>query len=98
MRKYLIIATAILAAILVMSLIKSWQARRAKAKGETLPKNAGIGMAHLIGALVGLAVFFVGAVALEQGASAPEGVYKPAQLNDGKVTSGGFADTSSGNN
>ena len=34
MRRYIILATAILAAILVMSLIKAWQARRAKARGE----------------------------------------------------------------
>ena len=59
MRRYLIIAIAILAAILVMSLIKAVQARRAKARGETLPDSAGIGMHHIIGACAGLAVFFL---------------------------------------
>ena len=34
MRRYIIIAIAILAAILVMSLVKLWQDRRARARGE----------------------------------------------------------------
>ena len=34
MRRYIIIAIAIMAAILVMSLVKMIQARRAKARGE----------------------------------------------------------------
>ena len=54
MRRYIILATAVLAAILVMSLIKAWQARRAKARGEELKSGAGIGFEHVIGALVGL--------------------------------------------
>ena len=71
MRRYIIIAIAIMAAILVMSLVKMIQARRAKARGEIPHKTAGIDISHIIGALVGLAVFFVGAVLLESGASAP---------------------------
>ena len=90
MRRYLIIAIAILAAILVMSLIKAVQARRAKARGETLPDSAGIGMHHIIGACAGLAVFFLGAILLERGAADPTKSYQPATLKDGKITSGGF--------
>ena len=62
MRRYIILATAVLAAILVMSLIKAWQARRAKARGEEVKSGAGIGLEHIAGALVGLAVFFAGVV------------------------------------
>ena len=57
MRRYIIIAIAIMAAILVMSLVKMIQARRAKARGEIPHKTAGIDISHIIGALVGLAVF-----------------------------------------
>jgi hypothetical protein len=42
MRRYIIIATAIMAAILVMSLIKWWQARRAAARGETPEPTVGV--------------------------------------------------------
>lgn len=94
MRRYLIIAIAIMAAILVMSLIKAVQARRARARGETPPESAGIGMHHVIGAGVGLAVFFVGAVLLERGAADPTKSYQPAALKDGRITSGGFDDGS----
>ena len=90
MRRYLIIAIAILAAILVMSLVKWWQARRARACGETVEPSAGIEISHIIGALVGLAVFFAGAVLLESGASKPGTTYQPAQIKDGKISAGGF--------
>ncbi|MEC8641701.1 MAG: hypothetical protein VXZ67_02240 [Pseudomonadota bacterium] len=90
MRRYLIIAIAILAAILVMSLVKWWQARRARARGEAVKPSAGIEIAHIIGALVGLAVFFAGAVLLESGASKPGTTYQPAQIKDGKISAGGF--------
>ena len=36
MRRYVIIAIAILAAILVMSLVKLWQDHRARAHGEEI--------------------------------------------------------------
>ncbi|MEC7238357.1 MAG: hypothetical protein VXW17_10040 [Pseudomonadota bacterium] len=92
MRRYLIIAIAIMAAILVMSLVKVIQARRARARGEIPHKTAGIDMAHVIGGLVGLAVFFLGAVMLETGASSPGSAYEPAQLKDGKISSGRFTE------
>ena len=90
MRRYIILATAVLAAILVMSLIKAWQARRAKARGEEVKSGAGIGLEHIAGALVGLAVFFAGVVFLESGASKPGAKYQPAQLKDGQISSGDF--------
>ena len=91
MRRYLIIAIAIMAAIWVMSLVKMIQARRARARGEIPHKTSGIDMSHVIGALVGLAVFFAGAVLLEGGAAGPGSDYKPATLKDGKITSGDFS-------
>ena len=92
MRRYIILATAVLAAILVMSLIKAWQARRAKARGEEVKSGAGIGLEHIAGALVGLAVFFAGVVLLESGASKPGSKYQPAQLKDGQISSGDFTE------
>jgi len=91
MRRYLIIAIAVMAAILVMSLMKMWQARRARARGEIPHKTAGIDISHVVGALVGLAVFFAGAVLLESGAAGPGSAYQPATLKDGKISAGGFS-------
>ena len=95
MRRYLIIATAILAAILVMSLVKAWQNRRTRLRGEE-PDTQLIGMPAVVGALAGLVVFFVGAVLLERGAAGPPEKYQPAQIKDGKIVSGGFDDSSDG--
>ena len=89
MRRYIIIATAILAAILVMSLVKGWQKRHALARGEDVDTQL-IGLPALVGALAGLLVFFTGAVLLELGAGDPAGRYQPAQMKDGKVVPGGF--------
>ena len=96
MRRYLIIAIAIMAAILVMSLVKVIQARRSRARGEIPHKTAGIDMSHVIGGLVGLAVFFLGAVMLETGASGPGSTYKPAELKDGRISSGRFTEGADG--
>lgn len=90
MRRYLIILSALFAAIMVMSLIKSWQKRQAVARGGNAQDIKGITSAHLFGALAGLLVFFFGVVVLEDTASAPEGTYRPATLADGVVSSGGF--------
>ena len=95
MRRYLIIATAILAAILVMSLVKAWQNRRARLRGEE-PDTQLIGMPAVVGALAGLVVFFVGAVLLERGAAGPPENYQPAQIKNGKIVPGGFDDSSDG--
>ena len=57
MRRYLIMLSALFVAIIVMTLITSWQRRRALARGEDPEAINGITIAHLIGALAGLAVF-----------------------------------------
>lgn len=91
MRRYMIIAIAILAAILVMSLVKLLQDRRARAHGEEIDTHL-IGLPAVVGALAGLAVFFLGVVMLEHGSAAPAGHYQPAQIKEGKVLPGGFSD------
>ena len=53
-------------------------------------------MSHVIGGLVGLAVFFLGAVMLETGASDPGSTYRPAVLKDGKISSGSFSESDNG--
>ena len=47
MRRYIIIATAILAAILVMSLVKAWQKRRALARGEDVDTQLILSLIHI---------------------------------------------------
>ena len=91
MRRYIIIAIAVLAAILVMSLVKLWQDRRARARGEEVDTQL-IGLPAVVGALAGLAVFFIGVVMLERGSAAPAGQYQPAQIKDGRVVPGEFSD------
>ena len=90
MRRYVIVLIALMVAILVMSLIKSWQKQQAIKRGEDPEATNGISVAHLWGAITGLAVFFLGVVLLETTASRPEGAYQPAQIQDGKITSGTF--------
>ena len=91
MRRYIIIAIAILAAILVMSLVKLWQDRRARARGEEINTQL-IGLPAVVGGAAGLAVFFLGVMMLEHGSAAPAGEYQPAQIKDGKVLPGAFSD------
>ena len=92
MRRYLIMLSALFVAIIVMTLVKSWQRRRALARGEDPEAINGITIAHLIGALAGLAVFFLGVFLLEGTSSAPDGTYRPAVITDGQISSGGFED------
>ncbi len=91
MRRYIIIAIAVLAAILVMSLVKLWQDRRARARGEEVDTQL-IGLPAVVGALAGLAVFFIGVVMLERGSAAPADQYQPAQIKNGRVVPGEFSD------
>jgi len=90
MWRYVVIGTALLAAILVMSLIKGWQRRRALARGDNLDDLRGISAAHVAGGIAGLVVLMVGVLLLELNASSPEGSYQPAKIVDGKIVSGGF--------
>ena len=88
MRTILIILSALGAAILALNLLKSWQRRRADQRGETV--SEGISVIHLMSVLVGLTVFFVGALWLESSSAPPGSVYAPATIESGVVKSGGF--------
>jgi len=90
MRRYLIMLSALFVAIIVMTLIKSWQRRRALARGDDPEAIKGITMAHLIGAAAGLVVFFLSVLFLEQSASGPNVSYQPAIIKDGVISSGDF--------
>ncbi len=90
MRHLLIMLSAFFAAIIVITLIKSWQRRSALARSEDPEALKGITGAHLIGALAGLVVFFLGVILLEGTSSSPDKTYRPAVLNEGQISSGGF--------
>ena len=90
MRRYLIMLSALFVAIIVMTLIKSWQRRRAIARGEDPEAIKGITIAHLIGAFAGLVVFFLSVYLLEGTSSPPGTAYRPAVITDGQISSGGF--------
>ncbi len=88
MRTILIMLSALGAAILALNLLKSWQRQRADQRGETV--SEGISVIHFISVLVGLAVFFMGALWLESSSAPPGSVYAPATIEGGAVKSGGF--------
>ena len=88
MRTILIMLSALGAAILALNLLKSWQRRRADQRGETV--SEGISVIHLMSVLVGLTVFFVGALWLESSSAPPGSVYAPATIEGGAVQPGGF--------
>ena len=88
MRTILIMLSALGAAILVLNLLKNWQRRRAEQRGETVSDR--ISVIHLISVVVGLGVFFIGALWLESNSASPGSVYAPATIEDGTVKSGGF--------
>lgn len=91
MRRYLIILSALGAAIIVMSLVKAWQRRRALKAGLD-PSDIKISTAYIVGGLTGLIVFLIGVIALEGGAGAPGTSYSPAVIKDGVISSGSFED------
>ena len=88
MRTILIVLSAFGAAVLALNLLKSWQRRRADQRGETV--SEGISVIHFISVVVGLAVFFVGALWLESSSAPPGSEYAPATIEGGVVKSGGF--------
>ena len=88
MRTILIMLSALGAAILLLSLLKSWQRRRAELRGESVSDR--LSVIHLISVVVGLAVFFIGALWLESNSAPPGSLYAPAMIEDGSVKSGGF--------
>ena len=89
MRRYLIILSALGAAIIVMSLVKAWQRRRAIKAGLDA-NDIKISTSYIVGGLAGLLVFFVAVITLEGGAGSPGTSYKPATMKDGVISSGGF--------
>ena len=91
MRRYLVILSALGAAIIVMSLVKAWQRRRALDAGLD-PRDIKISTSYIVGGLAGLMVFLIGVIALEGGAGAPGTSYSPAVIKDGVISSGGFED------
>ena len=88
MRTILIMLSAFGAAILALNLLKSWQRRRADQRGETV--SEGISVIHFISVVVGLVVFFLGALWLESSSAPPGSLYAPATIESGVVKSGGF--------
>ena len=88
MRTIIIILSALGAAILVLSFLKSWQRHRSSQRGE-IPSES-VSFIHLISALVGLSVFFIGALWLESNSAPPGSIYAPAKILDGTVKSGEF--------
>ena len=61
MRRYLIILSALGAAIIVISLVKAWQRRRAIKAGLD-PSDIKISTSYITGGLAGLIVFFIGVI------------------------------------
>jgi hypothetical protein len=88
MRTILIILSALGAAILVLNMLKIWQRRLAERRGEVASDRMSV--IHLISAVVGLTVFFLGALWLESNSAPPGSVYAPATIEGGAVKSGGF--------
>lgn len=87
MRALLVILSALGAALLVMSFVRSWQIRKAIKSG--LPPEA-VDNDYILGALVGLAVFAIGVFWLELDSAAPSTTYLPAKIENGTITGGGF--------
>ena len=77
MRRYLIIAIAILLGLITLVVID-----KMAGKGE---KEGGIRIAHIAGALVALITLGVGLFLLETSAAPPSGQYVPAKLIDGEI-------------
>ena len=87
MRALLVILSALGAAFLVMSFVRSWQIRKANKTGlppETVNNN------YILGAFVGIVVFAIGAFWLELDSAAPNSTYLPAKIKNGVITGGGF--------
>lgn len=83
MRKYLIIAIAILAAFLVLGMLARLYPQRTE--GGFVLQNR-----HIIAALVGLIVFIGAAILLDIGADDSSTVYRPAYSENGIVQPGQF--------
>ena len=87
MRALLVILSALGAALLVMGYVRSWQMRKAIKMGK--PPEA-INNHYILGALVGIVVFALGAWWLESDSAPANATYSPAKIESGTVTGGGF--------
>ena len=83
MRKYLIIAVAILAGLLVLALLTRMAGRHMR--GEAIMPYR-----YVIAGGVSIAVLLAGGLLLETGSGAPEMSYQPAYIADGKIKPGKF--------
>ena len=87
MRALLVILSALGAALLVMGYVRSWQMRKAIKTGK--PPDA-INNNYIVGSLVGIVVFALGAWCLESDSAPANSTYSPAKIENGTVTGGGF--------
>ena len=87
MRALLVILSALGAALLVMGYVRSWQKRKAIKTGK--PPQA-INNNYILGALVGIVVFALGAWWLESDSAPANATYSPAKIESGTVIGGGF--------
>ena len=87
MRAIIIILSALGAAILVTSFLKSWQ-RRAAERDSVSPHDFQTN--YILGAVVAIVVFAVGVMWLEADSAPPDTSYSPARIQNGAVTKGGF--------
>ena len=83
MRKYLIIAVAILAGLLVLALLS-------RMAGRHLRGDAIMPYRYVIAGAVSIAVLLAGGLLLETGSGAPEMSYQPAYIEDGQIKPGKF--------
>ena len=87
MRAIFVIFSALGAAFLLMSFLKSWQIHRAMSLGQPLEK---IENNYIFGAIVCVIVFSFGVWGLERDSASPNLTYLPAKIENGLVTGGGF--------
>ncbi len=87
MRALLVILTALGAAFLVMSFVRSWQIRKAIKSGLEVEA---VGNNYILGAFVGMMVFALGVFWLELDSAAPNTTYIPAKIKNGAIIGGGF--------
>jgi hypothetical protein len=83
LRKYLIIAVAILAGLLVLALLTRMAGRHIR--GEAITPYR-----YVIAGAVSIAVLLAGGLLLETGSGAPEMSYQPAYIEGGQIKPGKF--------
>ncbi len=87
MRAILVIISALGAAILLVSLLKSWQIRKAASSNQP---TTNIGNNYIFGAIVFGFVFTVSVWWLEWNSASPSLIYLPAKIEGGAIIGGVF--------